>query len=191
MSENRPLDADEMLRWGLHHNLRYLVTFHNVVQELLREKREAPELQGEVRPKNVLELYEVLNTANMLLLALGHLEEMLILFWKRRMGTNRHPTGDGISRYKPLLDSLGVDVGRTPCWAVLQDAYRVRHCLLHANGRVSFMRESLSMRSCLARHTGALEERLDRLVVTPVFLQRCVVAIEDLRDAMSGGLTRA
>jgi hypothetical protein len=87
------------------------------------------------------------------------------------------------------LAPLGVDLGSLPCWTVLQDAVKIRHCLLHANGRVSLMRDAEEIRACIRRYDSGLEEHLDRVTVTSVFLQQCVVAIRELRNEMLDGLT--
>lgn len=64
----------------------------------------------------------------------------------------------------------------------------MRNCLLHANGRISLMRDPDEMRACITRHPRALDVDLDRVRVTSVFLQRCVVAIRELREQMLNGL---
>jgi len=182
------LEAD-LFRWMLNHNLNHIVLFHNGLQALLREKLNAPESLDEPIARNTIELYDKMNSANSLLIALGFLEEMLVLFWRRQLPGDVIPAGSSIDRYKPLLHKLGVELGVLACWAVLQDAVKIRHCLLHTNGRVSYMRDADEIRACIRRHHGGLEEHLDRVTVTSVFLQRCVVAIRELRDEMTKGLT--
>lgn len=127
-----------------------------------------------------------MNSANALLMAFGFLEEMLFLFWKRRHRGDPPPQGSPLDRYKSLLGELGVDLG-SGCWPVIKDAAKVRNCLLHASGRISLMTDPEDMRNCISRYEG-LEEHLDRVVVTPVFLKRCVDAIRQLQDLMIRGL---
>ncbi len=89
---------DEVFRWALQYNLNYLVTFHNVVQALLRKERDAPETPSEPGVKTTLEFYDRLNTANMVLLALGYLDEMMTLFWRQRFPDTPTPSGTSIRR---------------------------------------------------------------------------------------------
>jgi hypothetical protein len=51
------------------------------------------------------------------------------------------------------------------------------------------MRKADEIRACIARYPGELEVNLDRVRVTSVFLQWCLVAIRELRDQMLNGLT--
>ncbi len=180
----------ELFRWMLNHNLNHIVLFHNSLQSLLREKLNTPEVADDPVLRSTIELYDKMNSANSLLIALGFLEEMLVLFWQRRLSDKAIPRGSSIDRYKPLLHKLGLDLG-LPCWAVLQDAIKIRHCLLHANGHVSLMKNPGEIRACIKRHHDGLEEQLGRIVVTSIFLQRCVSAIRELRNEMLKGLTNA
>ena len=182
------LEAD-LFRWMLNHNLNHIVLFHNGLQALLREKLNTPDSLDDPVARTTIELYDKMNSANSLLIALGFLEEMLVLFWRRQLTGDTIPVGSSLDRYKPLLRKLGVNLGSLPCWAVLQDAVQIRHCLLHANGRVSLMRNADEIRACIRRSAGGLEEHLDRVTVTSVFLQQCVVAIRELRNEMLNGLT--
>lgn len=75
------LEAD-LFRWMLNRNLNHIVLFHNGLQALLREKLNAPELLDEPIARKTIELYDKMNSANSLLIALGFLEEMLVLFWR-------------------------------------------------------------------------------------------------------------
>ncbi len=179
----------ELFRWMLNHNLNHIVLFHNGLQALLREKLNTPESLDDPVARTTIELYDKMNSANSLLIALGFLEEMLVLFSRRQLPGDTIPVGSSIDRYKPLLRKLGVDLGLLPCWAVLQDAVKIRRCLLHANGCVSLMRDADEIRACIRRYDGGLEEHLDRVTVTSVFLQKCVVAIRELRNEMLNGLT--
>ena len=72
------------------------------------------------RISGMLELYDKMNSANSLLIALGFLEEMLALLWRRQFRGERVPRGSPPDRYKRLLDTLHVDLGSS---SVLGDAF--------------------------------------------------------------------
>ena len=185
----RPPSGADFFRWMLAHNLGLIVRFHNDFRALLSEKLRTQDVRSDPAARYATELYDRMNAANALLMAFGFLEEMLFLVWKRRHRDVLPPQGSSLDRYKGLLGELGVDLG-SGCWPVIKDAVKVRNCLLHASGRISLMADPDEMRDCIRRYKG-LEEHLDRVVVTSVFLKRCVDAIRQLQDLMTRGLNSA
>ena len=181
----------EFFRLMLSYNLDHIVRFHNSLQALLREKLNA-EAADDPMLQSTIELYDKMNSANSLLTALGFLDEMLILFWRRCFPGVPIPASSKSrsmkKRYEDLWNQLGVHLETMPCWEVLRDAMKIRHCLLHANGRIEFMKDPNDIRACIKRYPNALDENLDRVIVTSHFLQRCVVAIRGLKDQMLNGL---
>ena len=139
---NPPLQSEaDFFGWMLKHNLDHIVRFHNGLQALLGEKLDAPKAVDDPMLRSTIELYDKMNSANSLLVALGFLEEMLVLFWRRQFPGEDIPNGrSSIERYQRLLDALGLNLGTMPAWSVLRDATKIRHCLLHANGRISLMK---------------------------------------------------
>jgi hypothetical protein len=184
-----PLQTEaEFFRLMLSHNLNHIILFHNSLQALLRERLHADAATDPMLQRTIT-LYDKMNSANSLLIALGFLDEMLILFWRRCFPGKPIPAWTDKKRHERLWKELGLNLGKMPSWSTLQDARKIRHCLLHANGRISLMRNPKEIRACIKRYDTALEEHLDRVVVTSHFLQRCVVAIRELRDQMLKGLT--
>jgi len=194
--------AAAFFRWGLQHNLNYYIRFHNVLKGYLGELRREPEIKDDSAALETLKLYENLNASNTLLLTLAYLEEMLILFWQRVFPTKPLPSGGkkrrgnrtgkstcgekrygGIDRYKPMFNKLGLNLGTMESWSRLKDATRIRHCLLHTNGRLSLMRHPEKIQAIVDRNEG-LEVNLDRVRVTPVFLKSSVDALHQLREVM-------
>ena len=179
----------DIFHWALNYNLNYIVLFHNGVRALLKEKLQDPEWHEDRQVQDTLEHFDKMNSANSLLVTLAFLEEMLIICWRKKLPGDAQPKGSAIDRYKRLLKSLGRNPGALSCWATLQDSYKVRHCLLHANGRLSFMKQPAAMRSCIERNSEGLCEDLDRLVVNSFFLEQCVKAVGELRDEMLKALS--
>lgn len=138
--------SQEELRFAMERawaeiNLSHLVGFYKAVRALLKEKLQSPDIAKDPALKSTLGLYDVMNAGNTLLVALAWFEEMLYHVWKDRHPGKRPPKkGSMTERYKPLLKDLGVDLAGGTSWSVLKDAEKIRHCLLHANGRISLMR---------------------------------------------------
>jgi hypothetical protein len=179
-----------MFGWMLDHNLSYLVKFHNVVRALFSEKINDADAGLDSGAKHTLRLYQEVNAANALLLLIGYVEEMLFLLWQRTWPVQAPDPRTTIDRYKPLFVEAGIDIGAFTSWAILKDAVRVRHCIMHANGRLSLLRDPEDMRRCLERYPGDLRLISDRIVVTPQFLRTCVEATRQTRDALILGLDR-
>lgn len=74
------------------------------------------------------------------------------------------------------------------CCAYMLKATLVRHCLLHANGRLSFMISppEHEIRAIVQEYPGELFIRhKDRLVVDAGFVRRFVDEVRNFRDAVS------
>jgi hypothetical protein len=180
--------SEDVFLFALNYNLNYLTSFHNTMRSLLRDKQDTKEAKDNPLVKTRIELFDKMNSANVMLLALSFLEEMLVLLWKKQLLDTPIPYEGSISRYKPLMKNLGLDLeNMPPCWAVLLDAYKVRNCILHANGRIDLMKNPMEMRSCIERHGDVLDKRLEIVVITPLFLERCIKAIRELGDNMLSG----
>jgi len=182
------VDPEYAFRWMLDYNLKNLITFHNYMRSLLREKRNASDVQNDPASQFILEYYDKKNSVNTFLLAISFLEEMLILIWKRQMPNDPLPKGSSILRYEPLLKKLGLDLNNLPCWGVVKDAYLLRNCLLHANGRIHLMRNRAEIRSCIKRHEDVLDVKLEIIAISPLFLERCIYAIQELIEKMLIGV---
>ena len=178
----------ELLQWMLTHNLNYLVEFHNDAQALLREKRRTGVVAKSPPARHAIDQYRLITSGNSLLLVLAYVEEMLLLFWRKTFIGQNLPNGTGVDRYKPLFAKLEIDLGGLSHWRILKDATSIRHCVLHANGRVSLMRRPEAIRACVARHGSELSIKQDRVVITPEFLRLAVNATWELQEALLGAL---
>jgi hypothetical protein len=172
----------------LSHNLNYLVAFHNDTQALLHEKRQIVATAKTPHVRHTLDQYRLITSANSLLLLLAYVEEMLLLLWRRTFPGHDLPKGTGVDRYKSLFPELGIQFEALTCWRILKDAICVRHCVLHANGRVSLMRNAEAVRACIARHSTELSVKQDRVVITPEFLRSAVDATWQLQETLLAAL---
>jgi hypothetical protein len=179
--------ADEMVRYFQRHNLNFVVQFHNLVRHLIKEKRSSPEAKHDPWLESVLESHEKLNGRNALLMLLAHLEEVLILRWRSRRRGEPIPRGSSIKRFVPLLRVCGCEPGAMPSWTLIQDAYTLRNCLLHTNGRVSLMKDPDEVTACVARHKPTLKKAGDRLEVAPEFLEKLAQAIDEVQGILATG----
>ena len=183
MPDPEQFDQD-LTRWALRVNLDLVVQFHNTLQGLLSGAvNEAGEAVRQSE-RETIRRFDQMNAANSLLISLAYVEELLPIVWKRQRHGEPLPSGTSIRRYKPLFQDLGLNLRALACWQVLTDAYAVRHCVLHANGRISYMRDPSVILACVRRHRPDLSERQDRVVVSSGFLRKCVSAIRDFRDLL-------
>jgi len=167
----------ELRQWFLTFNLRRIVDYHNSVLGMVLQ--EAEELDP-ARP-SVVEWYRETNATNGLLLLAAYLEEMLAARWSAKGMTGDPPPG--LKGFKPVLPGF---VER-PAWASLVDAFRVRSCILHQNGRIDLAPEGKRkhLRRILSKHPQALRLNRRRLRVTPEYLRHAVEVGYDLADWVS------
>jgi hypothetical protein len=178
------VDSENAFRWVLDYNLKNLVSFYNYMRSLLREKRVSEEVNNNPAAQKTIEYYDNINTANFLLLSISFLEEMLIQLWRRQLPNARMPKGSSILRYIPVMDNLGLELGKMHCWSVVTDAYLIRNCLLHTNGKIYLIGNQKDIRSCINRHNDVLDEHLEVIVVTPLLLERSINAIQELKEKL-------
>jgi hypothetical protein len=158
----------------MSHNLSDIVRFHNFVRSQLAEYFQAK--TGSTFEKTVLRNYDNHLAANAFLMTYSYLEEYLFLVWKQLAKSALRSKGKSILRYKPVLKQLGIDP-QHPSWIFLEKATMVRHCLLHANGRLSFMERpsKQQLRAIIREFPHELAVRnSDRLVVKVNFTSRMV-----------------
>lgn len=125
-------------------------------------------------------------TINCFLMAYSYLEEYLYLLWKHTHPDVPRGRGSSIKRYQPVLEKLNFDI-QSETWSLLLEATDVRHCLLHANGRISMMTNppSSAFRKLVAKRCGELEIKVDRLRLRVDYLQRTVETIRNLQDSVN------
>lgn len=170
--------------------LDLIVHFHREMDGLIQSQELPPDHKAAERVRRALERYRAHHNRNTLLQMISHLEWMLALS-SRRPEVKQGPGSlrDGLlKRYKLVLDSIGVQVGKLNGWPVLCDAVTVRHCLLHANGQVRFMEDPSEVEDCTVRHPEGLSLERGFLRVEPPFLEAVLEAIRELQQKVLGGL---
>lgn len=173
----------EFSRWAAEHNLGEIVRFHNVVRACLGEK--ADEFAEDKIVKASLDNYVQYLATNGFLMVYAYLEEYLCVMWKRIDPGRDRPGGPSITKYESGLKSCGVDL-RSPAWKFIRKASQIRHCLLHANGRLDYMvRPSrATLEAIVGAYPGELDVRLSRLRVNAEFTSRFVTEVRAFQTAL-------
>lgn len=181
--------SDPGFEFALGMALQQVVHFHNYIRELLREKFADIGSDSTSRiPAEKFNELDKMHTVNCFLSAFAVPEESLFLAWKTRApAAERGQKGDVLDRYAPVLAYMKVDYAHQTYWRELRDAEKVRHCLLHANGRINMMRErdAIFIQSFSSKYPDELVVKNNaHLEITPRFLRRIVEAIGVLQDAL-------
>jgi hypothetical protein len=173
----------EWSEWAAEHNMGEIVRFHNVVRACLAEK--ADEFSDDKIVKSSLENYMQHLATNGFLMVYAYVEEWLCIMWKRIAPGEDRPRGSGIQKYAKGLKACGLDLGSKP-WRFIGEASHVRHCLLHANGRLDYMVKSSrhTLEAIVARYPGELDVQHQRLRVQAEFTGRFVEEVRAFRDAV-------
>ncbi|MBE9399018.1 hypothetical protein IOQ59_17300 [Pontibacterium sp. N1Y112] len=127
-----------------------------------------------------LEQYEKWMLTSSFLQTYAYLEEQLIDLHRIIMKTPL-PQGSGLKRYTGLLQTINLDTGRCGAWSKLHDASEVRHCLLHANGRVDLMNSPDKLNKIISRYKE-LELHNSRVNITAEYLKKFIGQIHAFRS---------
>jgi len=84
---------------------------------------------------------------------------------------------------------LGVDLSSN-YWQVLMDAEEVRNCLLHANGRISLLKDSNKIRNIINKKGLKLTIDKDRVIISSEYLQIFNNNIANLMDIINNSQTQ-
>jgi hypothetical protein len=136
--------------------------------------------------KSVLSNYDKYLSTNTFLMAYSHFEEYLYLLWKDKAGAIDRGRGFSIDRYETILIKIGVR-SDNPSWVYIKKATMIRHCLLHANGRLSFMVKPSpdDITRIVQEFPDELFIRHDRLYIDVGFVGRFVDEVRKFRSAIS------
>jgi hypothetical protein len=173
----------DFTEFAAEHNLGELIRFHNVVRGCLAEK--ATEYADDKIVKSSLDNYVQYLATVGFLMVYAYLEEYLCVMWRRIAPGAKKGRQLGIDKYEDGLKSCGFDL-QMPCWQFILKASKIRHCLLHANGRLDFMVRPprLALEEIVCEYPGELDVQLDRLSVKANFTSRFVTEVRAFRTAL-------
>jgi hypothetical protein len=119
------------------------------------------------------------NASNAVLRTCGYLTEALWNIAEGKPPPKNRRGENPLDRYKSLLRSapFELELGERH-WQTLRDAFEVRNCLLHGNGRLALMNEksTASLKALMTRRQEGLQLRHDRLEVGRPFVLDVVAA---------------
>jgi len=114
--------------------------------------------------------YQDIHIANSFLLTYSLMEEWFMIF-RDRTQLNVH----GLDRFRDGFRKFLNDESRfMSFWSEMSDFERIRHCQLHANGRIDLMKNPVPIESFLRAHPAFIKRINERLVLLPAFLARFV-----------------
>ncbi|MDY0143908.1 MAG: hypothetical protein RBR97_18660 [Bacteroidales bacterium] len=181
---------NQLIAWASMHNLNYLIGFHNNVRDLFRgqlhdlEKSDIKEKDKNLS-KSILQDYDRNLHINTFLMMYSYLEEWLYVDWKAYAPDDKLQNKKGsIGRFRKIVIKLGVDLSYS-YWQVLMDAEEIRNCLLHANGRISLLKDSKKVKDIIARKDSKLNIVMDKVVISGEYLQKLNKNIADFMDIIN------
>ncbi|HBE44396.1 MAG TPA: hypothetical protein DDW17_02805 [Deltaproteobacteria bacterium] len=180
---------NQLMTWASTYNLNWLIGFHNYVRGLFRDRLRELET-CEIKDvdyklhKSAFYDYDRIHNINTLLMMYSYLEEWLYHCWKIYAPNIDLVDGKGsLGRYKNVARQLGVD-SSSKLWEELKNTEKVRNCLLHANGRVSLLKDPQSINTIIERGKSGLEITKDRIQISGEYLECFNKNISELMDIM-------
>lgn len=181
---------NQLITWANMYNLNYLIRFHNYVRDLFRgqfqdlERSDIKEKDKNFN-KSILQDYDRNLHINTFLMMYSYLEEWLFVDWKAYASNVELENKKGsIGRFRNVVKQLGVDLSSN-YWQVLMDAEEIRNCLLHANGRISLLKDSVKVKNIIDKKDSRLTIVMDRVVISGEYLQKFNENIANLMDIIN------
>jgi hypothetical protein len=192
---------DSFFQFSARHNLSLILDFHTEFRDYLEERTVAIDralttattrqecVALQCQRHNYAEVFDEQLRWTTFLLMYAHAEEWFFHLWRTYAPTCQLETRVGsIRRFRPALSHLlGNDMPNGGNWQLLCDAEKIRHCLLHSNGRVSLMKKPEEIELIVERHNQMLGITNDRLRIALPFLDRFKDAIEAVIASASAG----
>jgi hypothetical protein len=112
----------------------------------------------------------------------SYLEEWLYHCWKTYASNTDLADREGsLGRFKNVAKQLGVDLS-SKLWQDLKNTEEVRNCLLHANGRISLLKDPQKIETIIAKKKSGLEIEKDRIQISGEYLECFNKNISGLMD---------
>jgi len=171
-----------MFAFSMDHNLNEIIRFQNFMRGQLNAK--FADVCEHPFAAETLNNYDKSLSELCFLSLYAYLEEYLFLVWKKNREKVSRSNENSILRYLPVVRCL--HGGSDPTnWPKLVDMMNVRNCLLHANGRISFMNNPGRIREIVRKYSPSLSVvHNDRLIVEVTLLSFFVEQIKELRDGI-------
>lgn len=179
---------NQLMVWSSKHNLNWLIGFHNNVRILFKDKLRNVKNNEEDKIEQNLQLsalydYDRLLRLNTFLMMYSYLEEWLYHCWKTYL-PNENLDGKGsLGRFKNVVKKLGIDL-LSKTWQNLKNAEEVRNCLLHANGRISLLKDPQKIDTIIQESKSRLCVKMDSIQISGQYLQWFNENISDLIDIL-------
>ena len=184
---------NKLMIWASTHNLNWLISFHNCVRALLKDKlkdldtAEIKNTQTKLQ-KDAHYDYDRMLHINTLLMMFSYLEEWLYNYWKVYVPNEDLVNNRGsLDRFRYVVKKLGVDLG-SKLWKDLKDTEEIRNCLLHANGRISLLKNPervKKVKEIIKKKNSGLGINKDRVVISGDYLQWFNKSICELFDIIN------
>ena len=154
-----------------------IVDFHNYVRYLLWAEADKYDQGGseEGQQASFIRGYDAELSTVIFLMLYSHLEESLFLWCGVRSSGK-----SGLSRFNEGLRNLSIDISSDPDWQFCKDAEKIRHCLLHANGRIDLFKNPEEINRIIKKYGDELSVKLKRLRLHGEIVERFRCAIENL-----------
>jgi len=175
------LNKQPILRFVIVQNCNVLIRYHNFLKSTLDEKIHEIErmIEDESDHKKEINLRSLHHEASncyksqlvgtCLLQLMAHIEESLFHIHKSMVRSIDVSKGSSIERYKEVISFVtGINIGLIPEWGILLEAERIRHCLIHCDGRIQLFNRSNMKKKLFAfidKHPDLLTIELDRLML--------------------------
>ncbi len=176
----------KLSQWSYRQNINWVTKWHNMTNAAYAVFLDKIEDDSEVSETDKVWFKEVLeNTMDRkiknycLIMHLSNFEEISHLVCDKLEVTI--PDSSSLSRFKEGWEKrIGKNIGNVAHWQVLTDAEKIRHCILHASERISFMRNPNEIKRIIKKEQ--LKTDGHRVIVTGEFLNKVINAIVGMVD---------
>lgn len=196
MMNNSQADINKKIfSWAMTHNFQLIIKFHNEQRRLMKnqvvainEKLNSCNDQHERKDllyakKVYINTFDNLLSINTFLMMYSYLEEFLYHVWKS-FGKEQAVSGSGsLKRFEEIIRNvLGLDLNQDREWELLCDYAKVRNCILHANRRVSILKEKdkNDLERIIKKSGGHMSKKKDRIELSGKYLESVSSTIDSL-----------